>query len=204
MTAFLAALRRVGLVSLCVLAQLAPGAAAPRQSDRVERAEALRVFSQRVEAYAALHRRLEGPLPPLTPTRETLRNQVARQLLANSIRKARAGARQGDIFDARIATVFRHIIAEALAGRDVEALLTELHDEHPDMHGVSPVVNEPLPEGATHHVPCVLLAALPVLPEDVEYRIVDHDLALWDVHANLVVDFVPDALAPGTTRSDRP
>jgi hypothetical protein len=38
-------------------------------------------------------------------------------------------------------------------------------------------------------VPPNLLANLPQLPEDLEYRIIGRDLILRDVHANLIVDF---------------
>lgn len=178
------------------------GASAPvpvQEPLEAERVAALHLFSQRVEDYAALHRRLEGPLPPLTPTRETLKNYVARQLLANAIRKARPGAKQGNIFEPRVAMVFRALISDALGGRDVEAFLAELNEEHPEMHGVRPVINEPLPRGTTHEMPSMLLQVLPVLPEDVEYRIVDHDLVLWDIHANLIVDFIPGAFTPAVT-----
>jgi len=41
-----------------------------------------------------------------------------------------------------------------------------------------------------------LLAALPALPEELEYRFVGWDLVLVDTHADLVVDILKDAL-PG-------
>jgi hypothetical protein len=185
--------RRVVLAAACMATIGLSSPQGAQYVDEGERGAALRVFNVRIEEYAALHRRLEGPLPPLTQTRETARNYVARQLLANLIRKERSGAMQGDIFEPRVATVFRAMIVAALKGRDVEAFLTELNEEHPDLHGITPLINEPLPRGATHEMPVVLLQVLPALPEDVEYRIVDHYLVLWDIHANLVVDFVPDA-----------
>jgi hypothetical protein len=46
--------------------------------------------------------------------------------------------------------------------------------------------------------PCVL-AALPALPPELQYRIVGDALALIDVHAGLVVDVLPDALRAATT-----
>lgn len=186
------------LAAACAVTLGMSGPLSARQASD-ERAEALALFSLRIADYAALHRRLEGPLPPLTSTRETLRNYVARQLLADGIRTARAGAKQGDILEPKVAMVFRAVIADALKGRDVEALLAEINDEHLAAHGVWPVVNEPLPRGVTHEVPCVLLQVLPALPEDVEYRIVNHDLVLWDTHANLVVDFVPHAFRSAET-----
>lgn len=194
--------RRAALAAACVmLLGASPLQGAGQAGD--ERAAALALFNERVGAYAALHRRLEGPLPPLAPTTETVRTTVARHLLASAIRKARPRAVQGDIFAPAVASVFRGLITEALKGRDVEAFLSELNDEHPQWHGVRAAVNEPLPKGATHEMPCVLLQALPALPEDLEYRIVDHDLVLWDIHANLVVDFIPHAFAPPQTTEAR-
>lgn len=174
-------------------------ARASQATEPVDRVAALRVFHQRVEDYAVLHRRLEGPLPPLTTTRDMRKNYRAQQLLANAIRKERPNARQGNIFSPEIASAFRTIIAAALHGRDVETFLTELQSEHPEVHHIRPVVNAPLPDEATHEMPIVLLRALPLLPQDVEYRIVNHDLALWDIHANLVVDYVPNAFGPVET-----
>jgi hypothetical protein len=43
-------------------------------------------------------------------------------------------------------------------------------------------------------MPIVLLQSLPPLPEDLEYRLLDHDLVLWDIHADLMLDVLPDAI----------
>jgi hypothetical protein len=45
-------------------------------------------------------------------------------------------------------------------------------------------------------VPPMLLAQLPRLPEEVEYRFFDRHLILLDVDANLIVDYIPNALPP--------
>ncbi|HKT11053.1 MAG TPA: hypothetical protein VJW77_04430 [Terriglobia bacterium] len=42
--------------------------------------------------------------------------------------------------------------------------------------------------------PPSLLLNLPKLPAELEYRVVQHDLVLHDVKANLVVDYVPGAI----------
>ena len=44
--------------------------------------------------------------------------------------------------------------------------------------------------------PPTLLANLPKLPAELEYRIVDRELVLLDTKANLIVDLLPNAL-PG-------
>lgn len=193
-------IRRLTLAVACVAALASAAAADTYQAaDPADRDAALRLFHQRVEDYAALHRRLEGPLPPLTTTRNVLKNYIAQQLLANAIRKARRDVQQGVIFSPDVARVFRALITDALHGQDVEAFLTELQSEHPGIFDVRPLLNEPLPEEATHEMPIVLLHVLPALPEDVEYRIVNHDLVLWDIHANLVIDYVPNAFGPVET-----
>jgi hypothetical protein len=43
-------------------------------------------------------------------------------------------------------------------------------------------------------VPPQVLAALPRLPDDVEYRFIGRRLILLDVHSNLIVDYIDDAL----------
>ena len=49
--------------------------------------------------------------------------------------------------------------------------------------------DQPLPT-----VPPNLLASLPTLPEELEYRVVRTTLILRDVPANLIVDFIPNAI----------
>jgi hypothetical protein len=44
-------------------------------------------------------------------------------------------------------------------------------------------------------MPPQLLQLLPPLPAGLEYRFIDCDLILWDPHANLIVDFLPNTLA---------
>ena len=43
-----------------------------------------------------------------------------------------------------------------------------------------------------------LLMALPPLPPELQYRFINMALILWDVQANLIVDFVPDIFFPTT------
>ena len=51
------------------------------------------------------------------------------------------------------------------------------------------------PGWATREVPGMLLQRLPGLPDELEYRIVDHDLAILDADAALVLDVLPFAIA---------
>jgi hypothetical protein len=185
------------LVIVLVLAAAAPSWA---QTGEPTREAALALFHQRVDAYVALHRRLEACFPPLRPTKNPNEIAAARQLLALAIRQARANAQQGAIFTPGVADVFRGVINETYAGRDLTAMLAELPEEYPPAPACTwPVVNQPYPPAASHEVPSLLLQALPPLPDDLEYRILDRHLVLWDGHANLIVDFIPYAFGPETT-----
>jgi hypothetical protein len=54
--------------------------------------------------------------------------------------------------------------------------------------------NGRIPPGRHVRVWPALLATLPSLPEQLEYRVVGWDLVLVDVHADLVLDVLKDAL----------
>jgi hypothetical protein len=157
-------------------------------------AAACGAFEAGIGEYAALHQRLERRWPPLRPTTDMEAVMLNRQRLASAIKAERPDAREGDIFTAPVAACFRATIAHALENRDPEALLQDLFGEQPALGTSHLRVYEPYPDWATHEVPVVLLQHLPALPQDIEYRVFDHDLVLWDSHANLIVDVLPNAI----------
>jgi hypothetical protein len=56
-------------------------------------------------------------------------------------------------------------------------------------------VNSDYPEGKTlPTVPAKVLLNLPTLPKTLEYRFVDKHLILRDTPANIIVDYIPNAL----------
>lgn len=156
------------------------------------------MFLQRVDNYVALHRRLEGPLPRQIVTDDVDALYASKRALAAAIRKERADARQGDIFSPAMASYFRILVADALREGGIEDMLAIVEDEN--FVYVPVRVNGDYPAGASIALmpPCVL-AALPSLPPELEYRFLGRDLILWDVHAGLIVDFVPRAIPATTT-----
>ena len=155
-------------------------------------------FSKRVNAYVDLHRRLEGPLPPEAVTPNPADLVLMREALATEIRKARWQARQGDIFTPGIASLFRRLVREGIAGVDPFDLV-------PDPEGAA--WKSPAPLHARIHasypgdvafawMPPRVLLLLPPLPPELRYQFIGRDLALWDTHAHLIIDYVPDALPP--------
>jgi len=181
---------------LILLVTLAGGANGQPATDPMRH-----TFLQRVDEYVTLHRRLEAPLPREVTTADPEALYVSRHALAAAIRQARADARQGDIFSPAIAGHFRGLVADALRAGGITDMLAILEEENEDENFVSnpACVNADYPAGgAISLMPPSLLAALPALPPELEYRFLGRDLILWDVHAGLIVDFVPRAI-PETT-----
>jgi len=164
-----------------------------------ERAAALRMFEHRTTQYAAVHQQLEGLLPPLTPSTDARALKLHGARLAAAIKASRPDAEEGDIFTPAVSRAFRGLILEALKGRDAELLLRERFEENPPIEPHHPRVYDVYPDWATHEMPVILLQRLPVLPHDIEYRLIDHDLVLWDIHADLIVDVLRDAIPRPTT-----
>lgn len=184
------AMRHVRLAAVCAVVLTMTHVATGLQESAAGGDETLRQFHASVNLYAALHRRLEGPLPARVPVRDTFSALLARRYLASAIRTARSSARQGDIFDPGAARVFQGIIAEAFSAPGGAALADDFRRRAarpvPD-----PVINELYPMEVAELVPAAILQRLPALAEDIEYRAVNADLMLWDIHAEIVVDVLP-------------
>ena len=136
---------------------------------------------------------LEAPRP-LQPSLSAQSLNRRRAYLADAIRKVRPVARQREIFTPDVAQPFRGLIAQALTGRDPETMLLDLFEDHSAPPVFHLRVYDSYPDWATHEMPMILLHWLPPLPADLEYRLVDHDLVLWDAHADLILDVLADAI----------
>ncbi len=169
--------------------------AAAGQAD--SRRDGLQLFAERVAAYAELHQRVDAVFAPWKPTADVNSIFQRRAHLAAAITRERSNANQGDIFQPSSGIAVRHVVADALSEVDVEWMLQGLYEECEMPGGYRPEVNTGYPRWATHEMPFVLLSVLPVLPAGIQYRLIDHDLLLWDVDANLIIDVLPDALPRG-------
>jgi hypothetical protein len=154
---------------------------------------ALQVFHERVESYAALHRRLAPPPSTMTGT-DPLSKLLTRQYLASGVRSARRYAQQGEIFSPEIDTLFRWMLADSIGEIDGERFLTALNGGVPVPRGLHPTVNETYTMMPLYRIPPEVRLGLPKLPAELDYRLAGHDLVLWDIYAGIVVDFVPDVV----------
>ena len=154
---------------------------------------ALEEFNERVREYCLVREAIGMPSERIfTDPRDM---QIVRKTLRDAIRERRPRARQGDIFTHAVAVAIRHIVAATAAANDLE-LKDAVHAIRADrLPGARPpVVNETYDWRLGAWMWPALLLELPPLPEDLQYRIVDDDLVLIDIRADLVVDVLDDAL----------
>ncbi|MBI4266174.1 MAG: hypothetical protein HY657_17500 [Acidobacteria bacterium] len=185
---------KYSLVALVMLLAL-PGCAT-REARTVPDGVALADFDRRIKAYAALRDELEGGAGRLTETAEPDEIAAAERALAARIQEARATARRADIFTPPIERRFRSLLNPHLRGVRGQNTRGIIRDEGPNAGGFPFTVNGSYPkQQPLGSVPPDLLASLPPLPEDLEYRFIDKHLILRDARANLIVDFIPNAIS---------
>jgi len=153
-----------------------------------------RDFVARINQYVEMHRLVTAPLglPEMcSDSEELLRQQSA---FARAIREGRPNAREGDIFTPDAARYFRTRIAEIAWQRGLD-LVGEVEDAVEwDTEAVILEVNAPIPWSAAPMMWPSVLAGLPELPPELEYRFVGRDLVLIDIAGNTVVDVLREAL----------
>jgi hypothetical protein len=150
-------------------------------------------FLKRVEAYVELHKKVEATLPQ-RPERGTPQEITTyEESLARLIVAARSSARPGDLLSQKVRSYFRRQIGGVLRGPDGAAIRHSVLEENPGK--VQLRVNARYPDGVPlSTVPSQILSALPKLPQHIEYRFIGDRLLLLDVHSQLVVDYMTDAL----------
>jgi len=178
-------------LTIALLAVATVDGSVARRNTIGQRSAALAVFEQRVAAYAALHRDLAASLP--SGSRHSA--AMARMYLASAIKAARATARQGDIFTSEATRFLRAVIRETTSPADFGMFAPLMDEEGRLLPGLHPGINGPLPFLESREVSASTRLMLPTLPPELEYRIVDYDLVLWDVTADLIVDVLPYAVA---------
>lgn len=150
-------------------------------------------FTRRVEEYVALHRKIEDSLPRLSKDASPQEIDNYQRELGRLIAKARAAARPADVFAKEIRAYFRRQIAAAFAGPEGRKLKGSIMDENPG--AIRLAVNARYPDAVPlATMPPQVLAELPRLPEELEYRFIGSRLILLDVHAHIIVDYIDGAL----------
>lgn len=150
-------------------------------------------FDKRVKDYVALHEKLESTLPALP--KEATREQIDQHSrgLATLLQRARPHAQQGEFFTKETRSLFRRLLARILTGAEGRKIFAAITEDNPGPLKLQ--VNGHYPDPAPRStVPAQVLQNLPKLPEEIEYRFLGRRLILVDGHAQLVVDYIDDAL----------
>jgi len=156
---------------------------------------ALEQFDRRAGDYMKTIRKSPSGRP-MKPASDVSALDKERNEARVAVQQARANAKQGDIFTPDSAAAFKKLLKQALSGPDGAKITASLKHAEP-LVPTALVVNAPYPNERgqpMQSVPASLLQNLPKLPKGLEYRVAGKALALRDADANIVVDYIPDAL----------
>jgi hypothetical protein len=182
------------MIRLCIVVlALAVPASAVRAQEKFENSPDARVlgdFKARVDKYDALRKKADDSAPPMKESKDAAKIKDAQQGLAERIGAARAGVKQGEIFTPEIAAVFRRLLRPEASEKATKQAMKE---DKPEI--VSFKVNGPYPdkEPVSTMTPNIL-ASMPQLPKDIEYRFIGKHLILRDARANLIIDYMLNAI----------
>jgi hypothetical protein len=166
------------------------------ETDTSKDARALEDFNARIENYIKVHRQAEEKFG-LTVHLKAVRSADAiikrQHAMAEHIGSLRKKAHEGEVFTPEIAAYFHHRLDAA-------------YQSNPDgvsasLACVSEIVEQKLkpndvyPETWDYNMmPPTMLLHIPRLPQELEYRIVNKDLIIRDVEANMIVDVMRNAI----------
>ena len=149
-------------------------------------------FRNAVVSYVELQRSEVAELPPASPTVTATQDREAQ--LARRIQARRPDARPGDILGLAAGHI-RNLVSSEIAGARGNAVLSSI--EQTNIHGVKLRVNHRYPPALPRvTMPSPILAKLPPVPSELEYRFLGRSLVLVDTECALVVDVLPDVLPP--------
>ena len=156
-------------------------------------AAAIKEFDDAIAQYLALRQALRSEVPGPVKDSTAVQLNSASDALAGAIQRSRAKAQVGAIFSEPVAAAIKRRINELVRTGKLAAVLAGIDDD--GAASPAPAVHLRLPsvtQLAT--MPPSLLAVLPPLPRELEYRIVGRHLVLRDVDASLLLDYIPNAV----------
>lgn len=155
--------------------------------------EAPEEFKTRIDDYMALHKKLEATLPKLPKEATPVQIDSDQRTLAKLLASARATAKPGDIFTPAMQSFVRDLLQRLFVVADRKKLRDSIMDENPGPIALK--VNGRYPDTVPlTTMPPEVLASLPRLPDELEYRFVGDAMILLDAHAHIVADFFPRVL----------
>jgi len=147
-------------------------------------------FKARLDKYVELRKKADDSAPALKESKSAGKIKDAEQSLLERIAAARHDAKPGEIFTPEIAAYFRRRLHPESKEPGTKEIMKE------DKVGTIPFkINGPYPETKPLvTAPPNLLEALPQLQKDIEYRFVGKHLILRDARANMIIDYMLNAI----------
>ena len=186
------------LLALTLAVTAAPAQAqqpAAKQEPRVNpNARALADFHEEIEEYLELQKKLSSKLeaPPKDATPAQL--DAYQRELGKLIQQARRDEKQGDVFEREVRAVIRKLLLGVFSGPDGRKMKMAVMEENPGQ-AVKIAVNGRYPDTIPlSNMPPQVLAALPPLPRELEYRFIGRTLILFDTVAHIIVDYITEAV----------
>lgn len=177
------------------LLALPAGAADQGPSPAANDAPVIADFLTRLNTYVAVHVVAERAAPKLPEEATPLQIDQTQRSMAARILAARADAKRGDIFTPEMTTLVKRVLLDVMAGPDGARRRASIMDVN--VKFLELTANQRYPDDVQlTTMPPGLLRALPELPEEMEYRFIGPHLILFDQHAHIIPDFIPNAL-PG-------
>ena len=163
---------------------------------------AVKEFRDRADAYLEQQKDIAKGLPPLKNTEDPAELTSREDELGKRIALARATAKPGEFIGKALEPYMRAAIKKDWASRPADARQAVGEDLPPA--NVAKINSAYPKDQPLATVPASLLAALPPLPEGLEYRLVGRHLIVRDVTANLVVEVLPNVLPQAPARTGAP
>jgi hypothetical protein len=158
-----------------------------------ESSAAIPQFTAEIEKYMVIRLGLLDEVSGPQSNSTAVELNQASDALSNAVRRRRPNAKPGMLFTPAVAETLKRRVHEAVRRGNLGPVLAGIDDEDPGTG--KPAIYQRFPAGAQlATMPPTLLAVLPPLPKELEYRIVGTYLVLRDIDAALVLDFIPGAV----------
>lgn len=156
-------------------------------------AAALQDFRTRLGRYLTLRSDLAKNLKPLTTAPDAAQLSARQEALTAAIKAARTTAKRGDLIPPLVAQLIARTARNDFKRRNPTAKMG-LFEDVPAAGGAS-LINRIYPASeALSTMPPLLLANLPELPDNLQYRFVGRDVAILDGDVQIVIDYIPRVL----------
>jgi hypothetical protein len=166
-----------------------------QESEAATDAKALQIFNDQVQSYVKVHHQVEKKFnfPHMKPTHSITKIQQRQHGMARHIRELRASAHDSDIFTPEVKAYFTRALASAYQANS-EGILASLACV-PHVVEQKLAANDVYPETWNYNaMPPTILLHIPQLPTELDYRIVNRDLIIRDVEADVIVDVLRDVI----------